>query len=194
MTTQTTREHLIEVGLERIHKVGYCATGVKELLDIAGVPKGSFYHYFPSKEAFAVEVLQQYATTETRRLEAILGNGKLPPLKRLRKYFNEIASVFGQKGPISGCLIGNMSLEIADHSPNIQSFLSGAFGRWQQGIAAVLRLAVDRGDLPRSTKPDELASFLLNSWEGALVRSKAEKSDQSLDTFLYFAFSVLLKK
>jgi len=194
MTTRTTREHLIEVGLERIHKVGYCATGVKDLLDIAGVPKGSFYHYFPSKEAFAGEVLQQYATTENRRLEAILGNDKRPPLKRLRKYFNELASVFGQKGPISGCLFGKMSLEIAHHSPNIQSFLSGAFGHWQQGIAAVLRLAVDRGDLPASTKPDELAAFLLNSWEGALVRSNAEKSDQALDTFFHFAFNVLLKK
>jgi TetR/AcrR family transcriptional repressor of nem operon len=58
----------------------------------------------------------------------------------------------------------------------------------------VLREAVEQGDLARSTKPDELAGFLLNSYEGALVRMKAEKSDKPLLTFLHFAFNVLLKK
>src|SRR5260221_7038048 len=87
-----------------------------------------------------------------------------------------------------------MSVEWPEHSPAIQSLLSSAFGSWQQAIAGLLRSAVDRGDLPRSTKADKLASFLLNSYEGALVRSKAENSDQPLDTFIYFAFKVLLKR
>jgi len=194
MAMQTTREHLIEIGLQRIYKTGYSATGVTEILDLAKVPKGSFYHYFPSKEAFALEVLQHHASREAQRLETILGKDKLPPLKRLRKYFDELVSVYGQKGPTRGCLFGNMSVEVAEHSPAIQSLLSSAFGSWQQSIAGLLRSAVDRGDLPRSTKADELASFLLNSYEGALVRSKAEKSDQPLDTFIHFAFKVLLKK
>ena len=191
---QTTRERLIETGLQRIHKIGYAATCVKEILDLAGVPKGSFYHYFPSKEAFAQEVLQRYASGEVHRWETILGDDKLPPLKRLRKYFNELISVYGQKGPISGCLLGKMSVEVAGQSPAIQSLLGTSFDRWQQAIAAVLRSAVERGDLPRSMKTDELASFLLNSYEGALVRSQAQKSNQSLDTFMDFAFKVLLKK
>jgi TetR/AcrR family transcriptional regulator, transcriptional repressor for nem operon len=191
---QTTRERLIEIGLERIHKIGYAATGVKEILDVAGVPKGSFYHYFPSKEAFAQEVLQRYASREAQRWETILGDDRLPPLRRLRKYFNELISVYGQKGPISGCLLGNMSVEVAEHSPALQSLLSSGFDDWQQAIAAVLRSAVERGDLPRSTNTDELASFLLNSYEGALVRSQAEKSDRPLTIFLHFAFKVLLKK
>ena len=191
---QTTRERLIETGLQRIHKIGYAATGVKEILDLAGVPKGSFYHYFPSKEAFAREVLQRYASREVQRWETILGDAKLPPLKRLRKYFNQLISVYGQKGPISGCLLGKMSVEVAGQSPAIQSLLGTSFDRWQQAIAAVLRSAVERGDLPRSMKTDELASFLLNSYEGALVRSQAQKSNQSLDTFMDFAFKVLLKK
>jgi TetR/AcrR family transcriptional repressor of nem operon len=194
MAVQTTRERLIEIGLERIHKIGYAATGVKDILDLAGVPKGSFYHYFPSKAAFAQEVLRLYESRDIQRLETILGDDKLPPLKRLRKYINELVSVYGRKGPISGCLFGNMSLEVAEHSPAIQSQLSSAFGHWQQAIADLLRSAVARGDLPRSTKVDKLASFLLNSWEGALVRSKAEKSDQPLETFIYFVFEVLLKK
>lgn len=106
MAAQSTREHLIEIGLQRMHKVGYAATGVKEILDLAGVPKGSFYRYFPSKDAFAQEVIQRYAAREAQRWETIFSDDKLPPLKRLRKYFNELVSVYGQQAPVSGCLLG----------------------------------------------------------------------------------------
>jgi TetR/AcrR family transcriptional repressor of nem operon len=194
MATQNTREHLIDVGLQLIHSTGYASTGVKEILDHAGVPKGSFYHYFSSKEAFAEAVLARYAATETDRAVAILGDTRIRPIKRVRKYFNELLSIFGQTGPITGCLVGNLSLEVADQSPVLQQQLSATFSAWQQGISAVLREAVEMGDLPRSTKTQELAAFLLNSWEGALVRSKADKSDEPLEIFLHFAFNVLLKK
>jgi TetR/AcrR family transcriptional repressor of nem operon len=194
MSTPSTREHLLEVGLKSIHSTGYTATGVKEVLDLANVPKGSFYHYFASKEAFAGEVFERYADGERRRAERILGDRKAAPLKRLRRYFEELTSIYGQSGSTYGCLLGNLSLEVAAHSPKLQAQFQAAFGGWQKGIADVLQEAVERGDLGRSTKPDELAGFLLNSYEGALVRMKAEKSDKSLENFLHFAFDVLLKK
>lgn len=193
MNTPSTREHLLEVGLERLRSTGYTATGVKEILDLANVPKGSFYHYFPSKEAFAGEVFQRYADGEIRRAERVLGDDKVAPLKRLRRYFEELISVYGHKAAISGCLVGSLSLEVADHSPKLQAQLQAVFGGWQKGIADVLREAVERGDLAKSTQPDRVAEFLLNSYEGALVRMKADQSDRPLKNFLYFAFDVLLK-
>jgi TetR/AcrR family transcriptional repressor of nem operon len=194
MAEQSTRERLIGVGLERIHTVGYASTGVKEILDIAGVPKGSFYHYFPTKEAFAREVLQRYVTREFERVEKILGEKKVAPLQRLRKYFDELISVYGPSGPIQGCLAGNLSLEMADHSDVLQSLLSESFSSWQSGIESILREGVERGDLAKGTKTNELAAFLLNSYEGALLRSKADRSQGPLDNFLHFTFGVLLKK
>ena len=194
MTAPSTREHLLEVGLERLRSTGYTATGVKEVLDLANVPKGSFYHYFPSKEAFAGEVFQRYVEGEVRRMERILGDRKVAPLKRLRRYFEEMISVYGQKATVSGCLVGSLSLEIADHSPKLQAQLKAVYGDWQRTLADVLREAVERGDLARSTQPDRLAEFLLNSYEGALVRMKADRSDRPLENFLHFAFDVLLKR
>jgi len=193
-STPSTRDHLLAVGLERLRSTGYTATGVKEVLDLANVPKGSFYHYFPSKEEFAVEVFRLYANGEMERAAKVFGDRKLSPLKRLRRYFEELISVYGQRGEISGCLVGSLSLEVADHSPRLRSELQGVYEGWQKSIADVLREAVQRGELAKSTKPDALAEFLLNSYEGALVRMKAEKSDRPLENFLYFAFDVLLKK
>ena len=193
MELRNTRDHLLQVGLRQIHSMGYASTGVKEILDEADVPKGSFYHYFPSKEAFAKEVLELYVRGENERAEKILRDGKTPPLKRLRRYFEEIIAVYGQTASVSGCMLGNLSLEMADHSDSIQSLLHLSFSNWQSGIAGTLQEAIDRGDLAKSNKPQELASFLLNSYEGALLRSKADRSSKPLENFLHFAFNVLLK-
>jgi len=193
MEVRNTGDHLLQIGLRQIRAMGYTSTGVKEILDEADVPKGSFYHHFASKEAFAKEVLELYVRGENERAEKILRDGKSAPLKRLRRYFQELISIYGPTAKISGCLIGNLSLEMADHSDSIQSLLHESFSNWQTGIVGVLQEAIDRGDLAKSNKPQELASFLLNSYEGALLRSKADRSSKPLDNFLYFAFNVLLK-
>jgi len=192
MESRNTRD-LLQVGLRRIHSMGYASTGVKEILDEADVPKGSFYHYFASKEAFANEVLALYVRGENERAEKILLGGKGAPLRRLRRYFEELIAVYGPAAKVSGCMIGNLSLEMADHSDSIQSLLHESFSNWQTRIAGILQEAIDRGDLAKSNKPQELASFLLNSYEGALLRSKADRSSKPLESFLHFAFSVLLK-
>lgn len=192
METKSTREHLIDVGVRLMHGHGYGATGIKEILEFAQVPKGSFYHHFGSKEEFTDAVLERYAAHEMQRWESILNNAKLPPLKRLRRYFDELVKVYGQKGPIPGCLMGSLSLEIATQSNIIQKRLSISFGYWQHAIAAVLQSALDQKQLPSGTEPEALASFLLNSWQGAVVRSMAEKSNEPLRCFLHYAFDILL--
>jgi TetR/AcrR family transcriptional regulator, transcriptional repressor for nem operon len=194
METRDTRQHLLQIGLRRMRAMGYASTGVQEILDEANVPKGSFYHHFHSKEDFAREALALYVRQESERAETILLDGKGAPLTRLRRYFQELIAVFGPSAPLSGCLLGNLSLEMADHSDSIQSLLRLSFGNWQAAIAAVLREAMERGDLTRSTKSEELAAFLLNSYEGALLRSKADRSNKPLELFMSFAFNLLLRR
>jgi len=193
MGIRNTRDHLLQVGLRRIRTMGYASTGVKEILDEADVPKGSFYHHFASKEDFAKEVLELYVRGEEERAEKVLRDGKGSPLKRLRRYFEELIDVYGPTATISGCMMGNLSLKMADHSDSIQSLLHESFSNWQTGVAGVLQEAIDRGDLAKSNKPQELAAFLLNSYEGALLRSKADRSSKPLENFLHFTFNVLLK-
>jgi TetR/AcrR family transcriptional repressor of nem operon len=192
MAGTSTRDHLIEVGVALMHRNGYNATGLNEILAEAQVPKGSFYHHFGSKEEFAVAVLNQYASREAAHCEAVLSDAKLPPLKRLKRYFTELIRIYGQKGEIPGCLMGKFSLEAAEHSTILRKHLSGSFSHWQQGVAQALRQAVEKEELPPDTDPESLAAFLLNSWQGALIRSLAENSDDPLKTFLHYAFDSLL--
>jgi TetR/AcrR family transcriptional regulator, transcriptional repressor for nem operon len=193
MKPQNTRDHLLQVGLRQIHARGYSSTGVNEILEDAKIPKGSFYHHFASKEDFAKEVLALYVRGEGERAEKILRGGKAAPLKRLRRYFEELIRVYGPQTATSGCMVGNLTLEMADHSEAIQSLLHQSFSTWQAAIFDILQEAIDGGELAPSSKPQELASFLLNSYEGALLRSKADRSSKPLEIFLHFSFNVLLK-
>lgn len=194
MTTKSTRDHLIQVGQELMHEHGYVATGLSDILKAADVPKGSFYHHFSSKEDFAAAALDRYITQEAKHSAAVLLDSKEPALSRLRQYFSEMIKTYGQTGAIPGCMIGRFSLEIATENPQLRAKVSNAFQHWQHKIATVIEQAVAEGELPASTDAESLAGFLLNSWEGALLRSQAEKSDAPLGIFLTYALDALAKK
>jgi TetR/AcrR family transcriptional repressor of nem operon len=194
MNAKSTRDHLLDVGVELMHRNGYNATGLSDILKAADVPKGSFYHHFSSKENFAAAALAQYVAHEGEHAASVLNDTRTPPLKRLKRYFADLTKTYGQAGEIPGCMMGRFSLELAVESPQLRKQISVSFGVWQQKIAAVVQEAIEQKELPKDTEPEPLAGFLLNSWEGALLRSQAEKSNSPLDAFSHYAFDVLLKK
>ena len=194
MAKQTTRENLIEVGLQLIRSSGYTATGINQVLEAADVPKGSFYHHFGTKDEFVMEVIRRYAAGEQERLEKLLNGPELSPLKKLRRYFKDLIATYGRRGgPIAGCLLGNLSLEISGQNAEIRNLLRQAFDGWQSAIAKTIREAMEKHELPKTTKADDMAALLVNGWEGAQVRAKAEQSDMPLELFFDNAFNVLLK-
>ncbi len=115
-------------------------------------------------------------------------------MKRLRRYFSDLVKIYGQKAAIPGCMMGRFSLEIAAESVQLRKRISASFDHWQHTIAAVIQQGVAQKELPAGTDPESLAGFLLNSWEGALLRSQAEKSNAPLETFMRYVFDELLTK
>jgi TetR/AcrR family transcriptional repressor of nem operon len=194
MSARSTRDHLIDVGLESMHRHGFNATGLTKILQAADVPKGSFYHFFWQQGGVCAAVLERYAAQKAEHFAAVLGDATTSPLKRLKRYFLDLVKIAGQHGPIPGCLLGRFSLEIAAESPQLGERISAAFARWQHGVAGVIQQAVMQKELPPDTDAEALAGFLLNSWEGALLRSQADKSDAPLEAFMHYVFDGLLKK
>ena len=194
MSTKSTRDHLIDTGLKLMHQQGYNATGLTEILKEADVPKGSFYHHFGSKEDFAAAALERYTTREAEHAASVLMGSKMSPRRRLKQYFMDLVKFYGQKGAIPGCMMGRFSLEAAAANPQLRKQISATFTHWQHTIATVIEQAIAQKELPAGTDPESLAGFLLNSWEGALLRSQAEASDAPLEVFMQIAFDQLLKK
>ena len=191
MSKPNVRERLLAAGLETLHARGFNATGVQDIVDAAGVPKGSFYNHFASKDALGAEVVQIYAAKAETRLR-LLQDTSVPPLVRLRTYFETLNQLGVASGYAHGCLLGNFSTELSAQSPAIRDCLRKVFTDWTAAVAVVIAEAQGAGDVPKTTAASPLAGFLIDAWEGAVMRSKVERSRAPLDAFLTVAFSKIL--
>ena len=191
MSRFNTREQLLAAGLETLHARGFNATGVQDIVDAAGVPKGSFYNHFASKDALGVEVVQLFAAKSAAR-RRMLQDSSTAPLVRLRKYFEALNQIGAASGYARGCLLGNFSSELSAQSPAIRACLSTAFADWTEAVAAVIAEAQHAGAVPKTLAADQLATFLIDAWEGAVMRSKVERSRKPLDTFMAVTFTKIL--
>lgn len=187
-----TRDNLIRAGLAGFHERGFNATGIKEIVDAASVPKGSFYNHFEGKEPFAAEVVDLYFGRGLADMSALLSDARIPPLDRLRTYFERRTESFRASGFVGGCLMGNLSLEIADHSPAVRDRLAAHFRTWAGLFEACIAEAQAASSVSVGAPPAMLASFLLNSWEGALLRMRVEQSDEPLRDFVEIVFGSVL--
>jgi TetR/AcrR family transcriptional regulator, transcriptional repressor for nem operon len=189
----TTKATLIDVGTRLILEQGYHQTGIQDVLQAAGVPKGSFYYYFPSKEAFGQAVIAQFAAAYLARLEQHLGDTTARPLTRLRRHDEELLARFERRGCRGGCLIGNLSQELADQHPRLRAQLDAVLTSWRARYAQLFREAQAVGDLRTDLDPEALADFYLDSFEGALLRAKVSKSPAPLRVFLTCMFDGVLQ-
>jgi len=191
MAKPTTREKLLAAGLETLHKRGFNATGVQDITDAAKVPKGSFYNHFESKDALGVEVVVRYAAMGAARRQ-LLVDGSGQPLARLRAHFKSLNQLGPASGFSRGCLLGNFSTELSTQSPAIRAAVEAALDDWTQAIAQVIAEAQEAGDVSGELSAEVLAGFLLNAWEGAVMRSRVEKTQAALDAFLAVTFNKIL--
>jgi TetR/AcrR family transcriptional repressor of nem operon len=187
------REKLASEGLRLFLRDGYAATGIQGIVAAAGVPKGSFYHFFPAgKESFAAAVVDRYAALAADVRKQILFEPGAPPLARLRAYFEYYAEHFGALGFREGCLLGNLSAEVADSSEMIRARIHAAFAAWEADLAQVIAEAIEQGALAPAAAPAQLARYLVQGWEGALLRMKSEKSAAALQEFIAATFDIFL--
>ncbi|MEA2914731.1 MAG: TetR/AcrR family transcriptional regulator, transcriptional repressor for nem operon [Bradyrhizobium sp.] len=187
-----TRNKLLQVGLRMIYADGYAATGIQGIVDGAEVPKASFYNHFASKEAFGAEVMDAYFDRNEGKLRDFLCNPDVAPLARLKAYFDERIEAFRAAGFTKGCMLGNFSAESADHSLLLREHLVEHFDAWSRFFENCIAEAQEQGAVSEGISATVLGRFVLNSWEGALLRMRAEKSDAPLIEFKEVIFGRLL--
>ena len=186
----TVRDRIVAAALDRFHALGFNGCGVQEIVDKAGIPKGSFYNYFKAKELLAVEVLKAYADGSRREM---LSDKRIPPVKRLQGHFEFLASRYAAFGYRKGCLIGNIAAEASDNMPIVREALARGLADWTALVAGVIRDGQADGAIEARLDPDEVARFLINSWEGAVIRMKIANSRQPLDDFFSVAFPLFTR-
>ncbi|NNH43712.1 TetR family transcriptional regulator [Rhizobium laguerreae] len=184
----SVRERILAAGLERFHALGYNGCGVQEISDNAGIPKGSFYNHFKSKEELAIAVLEQYAASFQRE---VLFDSNLAPIDRIRRHFEFCLARHQQAGFDRGCLIANLTAESSTTVPDLQAALRSDLDSWTKSLAAAVKAAQEIGQVRSDIEASELARFLVNSWEGCELRTKLSGDRGPLDDFFKMAFALL---
>ena len=201
MAKTGTRDKIIEAAYARFYEFGYNGTSVQDIVDLVGVPKGTFYNYFKSKEKLGLEALDHYACvadsvfTAPTLSEAALKtkSRQVSQIARIRSQFAEAVHFQERQSVSLGCLMGNFTAESAALPESFRKHIDKSFQRWIAAVATSLRLAQENGELSRHHNPESLARYLMAAWQGSLLLMKSSKSNVPLDDFFRLTFETLLK-
>jgi TetR/AcrR family transcriptional repressor of nem operon len=184
----TTKQDLLELGLKLLLKHGYADLGVATLLEEAGVPKGSFYHHFESKEDFGLQAIDLYMSGVHGALGVAFGDDERAPLDQIRHFFAMVSEGYKGDGYL-GCLLGGLGQELSGISPAFRKKVEECFNVIARAFEKALKVAKARGELRKGVDPRELADLLVNCWEGAALRSRLRRNAGPLGQMLDFYFA-----
>lgn len=185
------RQALVQSGLAMLTEKGYSSVGIDEILRSVDVPKGSFYHYFKSKEEFGQELIGAYGQYFARKLDRFLLDDAFAPLQRIRNFVQDASEGMARHQFRRGCLIGNLGQEMSLLPESFRGQLKAVFEDWQQRTADCLRAAQACGELSTAQDCDQLAEWFWIGWEGAVLRAKLEASPEPLQRFASGFFQLL---
>ncbi len=173
---------------------GYSGSSVRDVVAEADVSQGSFTNHFRSKEVFSRDVLDRYFEHVRDLVSLALDDESLTPRQRLQRYLDIITARLKADSFERGCLIGDFSLEAAPVSEMLRVRLSEIFLEWRGRFADCIREAQLIGEIDTAFAPEELADFMLASWEGAILRMKVERSAAPLERFKKIAFATIFRQ
>ena len=188
-----TKGKILSAGAKLVWQKGFNDTGLQEILKDAGVPKGSFYFYFDSKESFGLELIDVYISFFERELGSIMLDKSKGGLVRINEFLDFFKMVLKKENYTGGCPLGNLALEMGDINERFAERISRGFDQIESKILGCIKDAIKSGDVPKNLDAEAAAGFILNSWEGAIVRVKVEKSLKPLELLEDFIFNKILK-
>ena len=191
--SEQTRAGLIQVGMDQLSEIGYHGTGVKKILDVMQVPKGSFYNYFASKEAFVADVVKEYGRELINELDESIGKSPLSAVNQLRIILDDSIENYESLGCRRGCLIGSLAAELGGQSSLCQEALQQVVNQWELRIAALLSRGQQAGEIRTDLRADQLANIFWSCWEGALMRMKLEGKSEPLREMAALLLNTLLR-
>lgn len=177
------KDEIIVIAANLIHRYGYHNIGIKKILDAANIPKGSFYHYFESKEDLAIQVIDFHFNNFTNALDQVEDS-----IEGLKIFFNMFFNRSEGMEYVGGCPLGNLMLELADIKESFRSHLLEGTETTERLISKKL----DHDNFQHPLGTEMLGRLIFQNFEGALMKAKIEKNSNAFEDFKQFIFDFLL--
>jgi TetR/AcrR family transcriptional regulator, transcriptional repressor for nem operon len=178
---EAVREQLLDIGVAMFIDQGFHGTGIQEVVDQAGIPKGSFYNYFKSKEDFGAQAIIHYSDNFKEFLQTVVNSSKKDAAQALSQFFDNLIKLFNSKDCKEGCLLGNFAAEISDSSKIGRETMSICVNEWKDILKELIIRGQEQGHIKKGLRPDDLADFFLNFLEGSILRMKIEGTTAPLE-------------
>ncbi|WP_281648818.1 TetR/AcrR family transcriptional regulator [Parendozoicomonas sp. Alg238-R29] len=191
--SESTRQELLELGVELLSVNGYNGTGLKQILDAAGVPKGSFYNYFASKEAYAAEIIEFYMGNLLRMFDMVIDNHTGSPVQVIRFAYRNMITHLEEGSCRKGCLMGNMVAEIASSSELCREVMCTMYKGWRERFTLLLEKGQQQGEVRNDMPAETMTDLFWQQWEGALLRMQLEGSTAVLEDSLELTLDRLFR-
>ncbi|MEK6154474.1 TetR/AcrR family transcriptional regulator [Flavobacteriaceae bacterium 3-367] len=187
-------DYLLEKGMEILWSKGYNATSVNDIVMAAGVPKGSFYFYFESKEDFAIKAIKMYFETQVVSALEILQNRSISPKQRIIEFFEYRTHILKNEMDCKmGCLACNLGNEMAEHNENIRTVIVEQERMVQAVITETMEEAQACGEIDASLNAADVVAFFEDAGKGAMTSMKEMKSSYPIDNLMNMLKTLLLK-
>lgn len=167
-------KRLLTAGFSLLLRQGYNATGIQQIADEAGVPKGSFYNHFASKEVFAAAIVDRYSDYSQLSWQRMMSDAPGEPMGAIRHVFSRMLAYHERAQSSAGCLVGNLAAEISQSSDACRQSLLAAQLAWRQRLAGLIAAGQARGEIRRDIDALALSALTWSVWEGSLLRMKVE--------------------
>lgn len=181
---EDVKSHILDSGRRIIAAKGFEGVGLNEILRAAGIPKGSFYHYFPSKEGYGRALLERYVANHLERIESVLGAEDVPARERLMRYWSGWANLQCSDRIDEKCLVVKLSAEVADLSDEMRQALRDGTNRVIARLARCIAAGVADGSLPADLVPEACAERLYMLWLGASLLTKLRREPSAINAAL----------
>ncbi|ANW27083.1 TetR family transcriptional regulator [Vibrio coralliilyticus] len=188
--TNDTHQHILNVGYELVVNKGFTAVGLSELLKTADVPKGSFYHYFKSKEQFGEALIEDYFRSYLARINAIFNADEGTGYQRLMGYFSRWLEVENGVCNANRCLVVKLSAEVSDLSEPMRITLASGAGQVIDSIAQCIESGIKDGSI-KALDAQQVATQLYQQWLGASLLNKLVQDQSHLERSLETTQSLL---
>lgn len=189
--TSDVRQEILNVGQRIMAAKGYSAVGLNEILATAGVPKGSFYHYFGSKDAFGEALLEDYFANYLAELDEVLALPGLNMAQRLTRYWAIWQDTQSFEDCQGKCLAVKLGVEVADLSETMRAVLERGTSGIIDRLAHAIETGAEEGSVQLCDEPHAVAQSLYQLWVGASVMVKISKSIQPFATAMSMTRQIL---